>query len=73
MKNCKDCKHAEWRRNAAGNLHPSGNGMCRYPYKVPALPACMYWMSRNDPKPFGGPINRHAELGDHCVYFARKE
>jgi hypothetical protein len=29
MKNCTGCKHAEWKRNAAGNLHPSGVGLRR--------------------------------------------
>lgn len=26
MKNCTDCKHAEWKRTASGKLHPSGAG-----------------------------------------------
>ena len=34
MKNCTECKHADWQRNAAGNLHPSGQGSCGYGYKV---------------------------------------
>lgn len=69
MKNCTDCKHADWKRNAAGNLHPSGDGMCRYEYKIPSLPACMYWITK--PSPSGGFINRRKELTEHCVYFTR--
>jgi hypothetical protein len=71
MKNCTGCKHAEWKRNAAGNLHPSGVGTCGYPWKLPPLPASMYWLRR--PTPDGGHINRRDELSDHCVYFAKEQ
>jgi hypothetical protein len=75
VKNCTDCKHADWKRNAAGNLHPSGDGMCRYEYKVTPLPACMYWVgySSSPPNPSGGAINRRHELSEHCVYFTRAD
>ncbi len=71
MKNCTDCKHALWRLTAAGRLHPSGDGLCKYEYKAPPIPACMYWMSATAPKPYGGTINRREELKDHCPTFAR--
>jgi hypothetical protein len=76
MKNCTDCKHAEWKRTAAGSLHPSGDGECKYPYKLPPLPASMHWMGwakATGPTPVGGFINRREELRDHCTYYARKD
>lgn len=71
MKSCLNCKHAEWKRTANGRLHPSGDGMCKYPYKMPPLPASMYWAAR--PYVCGGSISRKVEHKDHCVYFAREE
>jgi len=72
VKNCTECKHAAWKRNAAGNLHPSGDGQCGYQYKLPPIPASMKWRRYMEPiAPYGGAINRHKELPDHCVHFAR--
>ena len=71
MKNCNGCKHARWDRTTAGRLHPSGDGRCEYPYKVPALPACMIWIGGTPPTPCGGHINRRRSLKDHCPYFER--
>ena len=71
MKNCTHCKHAVWERTAAGKLHPSGDGMCKYPWKMNPLPQSMYWVTLMSP--CGGAINRKEELRDHCVYFSRKE
>lgn len=68
MKNCTHCKHAEWERNARGHLHPTGVGRCTYPYRIPELPASMYWIS--NPAPSGGYINRRKEMERHCPYFA---
>jgi hypothetical protein len=73
MKNCTDCKHAEWHRTAAGKLHPSGDGKCTYPFRLPPLPACMCWTWGSAPTPIGGSINRREELRDHCTYYARKD
>lgn len=73
MKNCTDCKHAQWDKTETGRLHPKGGGQCKYPYKVPALPQAFYWMYRGAPEPLGGHISRRAELQDHCTYYARKE
>lgn len=72
MKSCKDCKYAEWDRTKTGRLSPSGNGRCIYPYKVPKLPASMYWISFSTPHPCGGNINRKEELKEDCIYFNRK-
>ena len=71
MKNCTECKHAKWQRTAAGKQHPSGDGRCGYPYKIPPLPASMYWITVHTP--CGGQINRREELKEHCPYFARGE
>jgi len=69
MKNCKDCKYAEWDKTTTGRLHPSGDGKCTYPFKVPKLPAAMYWIGRTVPEPSGGQINRRTDLKEHCTYY----
>ena len=71
MMNCNGCKHASWQKTAAGKLHPSGDGHCKYEYVPRELPASMYWIFSE--KPSGGAINRRRELSHHCVYFAREE
>jgi hypothetical protein len=73
MKTCNGCKYAEWLKTANGRLHPSGQGDCKYPYKVPALPSAFYWagwISNDAPVPVGGCINRREELKDHCPYWS---
>lgn len=69
MKNCTDCKYALWKRTAAGKLHPSGDGKCEYPWKMPALPAAFYWISSGAPA--GGFVNRKRDNTEHCAYWAR--
>jgi hypothetical protein len=71
MKTCTDCKYAEWKRTAAGKLHPSGDGQCRYPWKMPELPVAFHWMGSGGPKPFGGRIYRKRENKEHCAYWSR--
>lgn len=70
MKNCTQCKHADWQRTAAGKLHPSGDGWCRYPYKVPPLPQAIRWLS--EPVTSYGQINRRKELPGHCAYWSER-
>ena len=72
MKNCTDCKHALWDETSTGRLHPSGDGRCKYPFKIPELPGAFYWPF-GEPEPCGVAINRRKNLADHCVYFARKQ
>lgn len=72
MKNCTDCKHAEWARTKSGRLHPSGEGVCTYKWSAPELPAAMYWSGDKAPIPFGGVISRKKELKKHCVYWVRE-
>jgi len=67
MKNCTGCKYAKWERTKTGRLHPSGDGECVYPYKVPSLPAAMFWI--NTPRPMGGFINRREDLKSNCLYY----
>ncbi len=71
MKNCTNCKHAAWLRTKSGALHPSGDGKCMWEWKLPKLPASMYFQ----PTPYvsGGAINRRKDLPTDCVYFARVE
>jgi hypothetical protein len=71
MKNCTDCKYAIWKRNVSGNLHPSGDGDCMFPWKMPPLPACKYWIGSSEPRPYGGSINRRDELPTHCTYYEK--
>jgi|LakMenEpi03Aug12_release.lakeMendotaPanAssembly.Ray.scaffolds.fasta_scaffold3089434_1 hypothetical protein len=71
MKDCLKCKHAKWDRTAAGRLHPKGGGQCTYTWKLPPLPASMYWISR-PPQPLGGFIQRNKLLPDHCPYWAEE-
>ena len=73
MKNCTDCNFAEWSRAKNGRLHPSGDGFCKYPYKLPKLPASMYWLGHTEPIPKKRWINRREEFEEHCVYFRRKD
>ena len=73
MKNCKDCKYADWDKTKSGRLHPSGDGRCTFPWKIPALPASMYWIGKNSPTPNGGSINRKKRFKDHCPYYGRIE
>ena len=73
MKTCLGCKYAEWNRTKTGALHPSGDGRCTFPWKMPPLPASMYfvgWMDGDTPS--GGCINRRKELYAHCPYFNRE-
>lgn len=68
MKTCKNCGHASWEKTKAGRLHPNGQGICRYKYKVPKLPNSMYWFS-GSPRPCGGHIDRNKIYDDHCPYY----
>jgi hypothetical protein len=62
MSNCTECKFAEWKRTAAGRLHPSGEGRCRWKYESKPIAAAYYWTTYNQkhPTPYGGSIHRKA-------------
>jgi hypothetical protein len=69
VKTCKECKYADWDKTAMGRLHPSGDGKCRYQYKIPQAPKAFYFAG-GTPVPCGGFINRKQEFKDHCVYWS---
>ena len=71
MKDCTHCKHAEWERTSNGRLSPTGNGKCAYQYKLPPIPASMFWLMNQKPSLCGGSINRRKELSEHCAYWER--
>jgi hypothetical protein len=71
MKNCTDCRHAEWYKTEKGRLSPTGDGSCRYPYKASPLPESMHWVGGREPRPLRVTINRREELKNDCVYFER--
>jgi len=73
MKSCVGCKYADWNLTKAGKLHPSGDGFCRYPYKINELPPAFYWIGKKPPQPCGGVINRKQPLKRDCPYYERKE
>ncbi len=79
MKSCIGCRYANWEKTKIGRLHPSGKGVCTYRVKFPVLPASMSWTPvktlntsvidpsvADDPRIFGGYINRHKKFDDHC-------
>jgi hypothetical protein len=72
VKNCKGCKYAKWEKTVAGRLHPSGMGRCTFPWKMPPLPASMYFTGMSNPSLCGGWIERKRELKEHCPYYARE-
>jgi len=57
---CMTCKFAEWQKTAAGKLHPSGDGRCKWIYPLVRLPVGMYWVG-GELRPSGGNINRRDE------------
>jgi hypothetical protein len=64
MSNCTECKFAEWKRTAAGRLHPSGVGKCHWKYEPKPIAASYSWIGwqvASHPTPNGGYINRKDE------------
>ena len=72
MKHCNGCKFACWKTTKTGRLSPTGDGICNYRYKTPALPNSMYWL-RQAPTPSGGYINRRKVYDNHCPYYVRED
>ena len=68
---CMDCKLADWQRTAAGKLHPSGDGQCRWVMPELRLPVSMYFVGGRT-TPSGGYINRRDEWRQ-CPQFQRSE
>jgi hypothetical protein len=57
------CMYAEWKKTAAGRLHPSGTGKCLWPMPTITLPKSRYYSGdgRVVPRPWGGMIERKDE------------
>ena len=72
MKTCVGCKYADWKKTAAGRMHPSGEGRCTYEWKMPPLPGSMDWIF-GQPAPVSLSISRRRALPDHCPYYVRGE
>lgn len=74
-KRCDGCAFAEWRRTAAGRLHPDKSGRCNYLIANPlnlSVPAAFYWGAfYPPPKPNGGYIERGVDLpnGRDCGFW----
>ena len=72
---CDDCKFAEWKRTAAGRLHPDGSGQCKRLEAHPLdmrLPSAFHWGFASDtpPKPNGGYIERKHHHKKPCAFKA---
>ena len=69
---CLECRYAEWLKDSRGHLHRSGEGHCRYEYKIPQLPASRYWGAlHGSPSPNGGYLDRRRDTHQKCPYFQR--
>jgi hypothetical protein len=73
MKLCDGCKHARWKLNIAGRLHPDKTGICAKALKwvAPPIPACSYWLG-TAPQPSGFMIKRGVFLKEHCVFWEKE-
>jgi hypothetical protein len=63
MNPCLTCRFADWKRTAAGRLHPDGTGRCTWRIPSLALPKAHYYVGggsekRTIPQPSGGWIER---------------
>lgn len=67
---CLTCKFADWKRTAAGRLHPDGAGRCRWVVPEIAYPKALYFIGGR-PKPYGGWIERGANFTDCPAYEAK--
>lgn len=68
QRGCLTCRWAEWKRTAAGHLHPDGTGHCTYKVVMPILPNAFYYVGtgRNIPAPTGGSIDRKHNPVESC-------
>jgi hypothetical protein len=70
---CNECKYAEWQMTAKGIKHPSGDGKCAYPVKMPQLPKSRYWFGGEEPRSPGGYITRRRNTCEGCPCYAPLE
>jgi hypothetical protein len=73
MLSCLGCQYAEWQKTKTGKLHPSGDGKCKFEYKLPQLPAAFYFIGISYPSPCGGYINRKKQNKNHCPYWQAEQ
>jgi len=71
MNICIGCKHAQWKKTAAGRLHPSQEGRCSIPTTEIKIPAAYYWL--NGVPLYGGRISRKSETMKDCFFFEPEE
>lgn len=65
---CMTCKFADWKRTAAGRLHPDGQGRCRWQMPEITLPKAFYYVGyHSTPKPSGGQIERKHDDERECA------
>lgn len=69
---CLGCKYADWRRNADGKLHKSGEGRCTAPFSLKLdIPAAFYELQQT--RIGGGFVHRSAKPVLSCNFFTSKE
>ena len=59
---CMTCALADWKRTAAGRLHPDGSGKCLWRMPTITLPKSRYYLGFREnaiPQPHGGGIERN--------------
>lgn len=64
--NCLNCALADWTLTKSARLHPSGEGKCKFVFKMPELPKSLYFVGGIQVG--GGFINRNTPETD-CPQF----
>jgi hypothetical protein len=67
--NCIGCKYAQWKTTKTGRLHPSGEGQCTFPVRIPVLPLAFHWLGGSLTL-LGGFILRKRGWYENCPTFA---
>lgn len=68
---CDDCALAEWKRTAAGKLHPGKAGRCMWKTVVVSLPNSRYFIT--PPTTCGGFIERGQSYKIECPQYVAKD
>lgn len=69
---CDDCKLADWDRTATGRLSPKRTGRCQWEPLLDVIPNAFYWSfltGKEQPKPWGGNIQRGYEWPTPCAHY----
>ena len=67
---CTDCKFADWKKTAAGRLHPSGDGRCKWELPTVRLPVSQYFIGGKQ-RSYGGHISRKDDW-EQCPQYQRE-